>query len=175
MRIIAGELSGRVFNSPGTSKTHPMGDRMKGALFNILGDIEGLTILDAFAGSGALGFEAASRGAQKVVLLDSDRQAQKVIAQNIKDLNLSSSCKLISTSAEAWARLSDEYFDIILLDPPYNDLQPETIVKMTAKAKTEAIIVLSWPDAQEAPVIPDAQKLTERSYANGKLIFYRHN
>lgn len=175
MRIIAGKLSGRVFSSPGTFKTHPMSDRMRGALFNILGDIEGLTVLDAFAGSGALGFEAASRGAAQVLLLDSDRRAQKVIAQNIDALGLGRNCKLISTSAEAWSRVSDELFDVVLLDPPYNDLQLNVLAKVSAKAKPEAIIVLSWPDAEESPILPDTEKLDERSYANGKLIFYRHN
>ena len=67
MRIIAGTLKGQQFQTPHSHKTHPMGDKIRGALFNVLGDIEGLSFLDAFSGSGALAFEAASRGAASVL------------------------------------------------------------------------------------------------------------
>ena len=72
MRIIAGYLGGRQFNSPRSNRTHPMSDKARGGLFNALGDISGLTVLDAFAGSGALSFEAISRGAESVIAVDID-------------------------------------------------------------------------------------------------------
>ena len=87
MRIIAGELRGRQFNSPKGHRTHPMGDRVRTALFNTLGDISDLTILDAFAGSGALTFEAISRGAKSAVTLEIDYDAYEVIQQNAEDLS----------------------------------------------------------------------------------------
>ena len=70
MRVIAGRLGGRNFDSPKTQRTHPMSDKVRGALFNALGDLGGLTVLDAFAGSGACSLEAASRGATEVLAID---------------------------------------------------------------------------------------------------------
>jgi 16S rRNA (guanine966-N2)-methyltransferase len=78
LRVIAGELGGRFFDSPDSDATHPMSERMRGSLFNILGDIKGKTILDAFAGSGALSFEAVSRGAVHALTLEKDKIAQKI-------------------------------------------------------------------------------------------------
>jgi 16S rRNA (guanine966-N2)-methyltransferase len=75
VRIIAGSLKGRTFSEPHGHRTHPMSEKVRGALFNALGDIEGLTFLDAFAGSGALSFEAASRGAKSVIAIDKDGPA----------------------------------------------------------------------------------------------------
>src|SRR3982751_244511 len=103
MRIIAGELKGREFRSPHGHKTHPMSDKVRGALFNVLGDIEGLTFLDAFAGSGALAFEAASRGAKSVVAVDNDSSAHKIIGQNIKDLRLEKIVKVTRANTGGWS------------------------------------------------------------------------
>src|SRR3954470_23836038 len=98
MRIIAGQLKGQQFQAPHGHKTHPMSDKMRGALFNVLGDIEGLTFLDAFAGSGALAFEAASRGAKAVTAIEIDNSAHKTIGQNIKALHISTQVKAVKAN-----------------------------------------------------------------------------
>jgi len=95
MRIIAGRLGGRLFDSPHSHKTHPMSDKARGALFNILGDISGMSVLDPFAGTGAISFEAVSRGAAGAVAIELDKQAQKVITANIASLGLIHEVKLI--------------------------------------------------------------------------------
>ncbi|MEI6237412.1 MAG: RsmD family RNA methyltransferase [Candidatus Saccharibacteria bacterium] len=88
MRIVAGNLRGHHFDSPKNAKTHPMSDKMRGALFNMLGDIEGLTVFDAFGGSGALSFEAISRGAKSAIITEVDKYAWAVIKQNSDKLKL---------------------------------------------------------------------------------------
>jgi 16S rRNA (guanine966-N2)-methyltransferase len=174
MRIISGRLGGRLFDSPGSAKTHPMSDKMRGALFNILGDIEGLTVLDAFAGSGALGFEAASRGAGSALAIDSDLAAQKVIEKNIRQLGLAGSVKLIKATANAWLGTNkDAQFDIVLCDPPYHDLQPNLLVRLTACVKPGGLFVLSWPGGQDPPELLNLEQVENRSYGDGQLIFYR--
>src|SRR5665213_172068 len=95
MRIIAGSLGGRSFTSPRSNRTHPMSDKARGGLFNALGDIDDLTILDAFAGSGALSFEAISRGAASAVAVDIDKNAYQSIQENIVSLNLKDKVKAI--------------------------------------------------------------------------------
>lgn len=174
MRVIAGRLGGRVFASPGTAKTHPMSDRMKGALFNILGDIRDLRILDAFAGSGALGFEAISRGAKHVTAIERDRKAQKIIAANIDGLELHDKIDLVRGSAGSWARnYSGAKFDVVLLDPPYNDIRPDIMKKVIVWAAPNGIVAISWPASETAPELSGCTLLDQRSYANGQLIFYR--
>ena len=85
IRLIAGTLGGRVIEGSGTTRTHPMGERIRSSLFNIIGDeIIGATVLDAFAGSGSLGLEAISRGAKSATFIERDRIAQKIIENNIK-------------------------------------------------------------------------------------------
>ncbi len=174
MRIIAGRLKGHTFDSPGSFKTHPMSDKVRGALFNVLGDIEGLTFLDAFAGSGALAFEAISRGAESVLAIDSDRQAQKVIAGNIKALGLGQKIKLIKASAGAWLDTSRHaMFDIVLCDPPYNDLQPNLLQRLAQRVEEEGLLVLSWPGNQTPPELECMQQIEYRQYGDASLIFYR--
>jgi 16S rRNA (guanine966-N2)-methyltransferase len=175
MRVIAGTLGGRQFDSPKSDKTHPMSDKARGALFNVLGDIEGLTILDAFAGTGALSFEAISRGAASAVVIDSDRAAQKVIANNAHELGLRSQIKLITASANAWLQTSDEneLFDIVLCDPPYNDLQVAVIKRLAGRVKSDGLLILSWPSAAETPKIEGCELLERREYGDANLIFYR--
>ena len=84
MRVIAGRLRGRQFKSPPGRRSHPMSEKMRGALFNVLGDIEGLTLLDAFSGSGAISFEAISRGARSVQAVEKAVLAYRTICKNIE-------------------------------------------------------------------------------------------
>lgn len=174
MRIVAGVLGGRIFSSPGTAKTHPMSERARGALFNTLGDIEGLTVLDAFAGSGALSFEAVSRGAESVVAIESDKSAQNVISQNIEALGLQAQVQLIKATANAWLRSSPEaIFDIVLCDPPYQDPQPKLLNQLAECAKPGGIVVLSLPPEADFSLGPHYQSLTTKDYGDATLVFYR--
>lgn len=174
MRIIAGRLGGRMFDSPQSFKTHPMGDKIRGALFNILGDIEGLTILDAFAGSGAVGFEALSRGARTALLIDNDRAAQRIITQNIKTLRLSRQAALVSASANSWLQTTNTTFDIVVCDPPYNELQPNLITRLAGCINPDGVLVLSWPGGQELPAFEGLKKVAHRSYGDAQLAFYKN-
>src|SRR6185312_1690039 len=102
LRVVAGALGGRVFDSPDGHRTHPMSERVRGGLFNALGDIENLTVLDAFAGSGALGFEAISRGAASVLAVEIDKRAQDAISRNIRTLGLAKQMKLVRANCSSW-------------------------------------------------------------------------
>ena len=175
MRIIAGSLGGRVFDTPGTHRTHPMSDRVRGALFNVLGELEGLTVLDAFAGSGALGFEAVSRGAKHVLCIENDRLAQQTIVRNIKALALPNRVKLIKATANAWLSTNpDAQFDIVLCDPPYDNLQPTLLARLADRANINGLIVLSVPPTADVSFSPEqfALQIT-KDYGDAQLVFYR--
>lgn len=174
MRIISGDLGGRQFEAPKSFKTHPMSDRARGALFNMLGDISGLTFFDPFAGSGALCFEAISRGAQNALAIEQDRTAQQVIAANIKSLGLSAKVKLVKAGAGAWLTNNpDAQFDLTVCDPPYHDLQPNLIKRLSKTVKSGGLFVVSWPADQDLPNLETLELLDRRQYANLTLAFFR--
>ena len=175
MRIIAGYLKGRIFDSPKSPQTHPMGDKIRGALFNILGDIEGLHILDAFAGSGAIGFEALSRGAASASLIETDRAAQIAINSNIHKLGLEKTANLIKTNANAWLLGSDTKFDIVILDPPYENLQENTVIRLADRTKPGGIVALSLPPSAEINLPTKYHNVSTKSYGDAQLRLYRSN
>jgi 16S rRNA (guanine966-N2)-methyltransferase len=177
MRIIAGSLKGRQFQPPHGHKTHPMSDKARGALFNVLGDIEGLSVLDAFAGSGALAFEAASRGAKSVIAVDNDRSAHKTIEQNVKELHLQKNVKITHANIAGWSiHNMEKQFDIVLLDPPYDGIQPDLLARLIKRhVKAGGLAVLSFPGQTEAPQFGLAKIALVRNYGDAQLVFYRKN
>lgn len=120
MRIIAGKYRRRRLQVP-KEGTRPTMDRVKESLFSILGDLEGDTVVDLYAGTGALGLEAASRGAVSVTLVESDRKAAAIIQANIDMLGAGESCSVVQCSVErSRGPLSPRGpFDLILADPPW--------------------------------------------------------
>lgn len=174
MRIIAGNLGGRHFDSPGSHRTHPMSDKMRGALFNVLGDIEELTVLDAFGGSGALGFEALSRGAAKVVVIEVDKPAHRIISKNIQTLGMRMHAHSINASANAWLGTNpDTTFDIVLCDPPYNDLQPNVLSRLAERVAPGGTYVLSYPGHVTPPDFKNLTIAKQQTYGDSQLVFYK--
>jgi 16S rRNA (guanine966-N2)-methyltransferase len=174
MRVIAGRLGGRLFDSPRTHRTHPMSDKARGALFGILGDINGMQVLDPFAGTGALSFEAVSRGAAGALAIESDKQAQKIIAANIESLDLSEQVKLIGGTANSWFNKNrQKTFDIVICDPPYEDLQYDLVEKLEYAVKPGGIFVVSWPKGGDLPRFRNLQLIEQRHYGDMQLVFYR--
>lgn len=176
MRIIAGRLGGRQFNAPSNGKTHPMSEKICGALFNILGDLNGLYLLDAFAGSGALSFEAISRGAEAATAVEIDRTAQTTIAGNIQQLGISGQVTLVRSSVGAWLRNNPgRRFDVVLCDPPYDDLQETTLRQLTERIDDNGLFVLSWPGKCSPPVFSNMEVVKQRLYGDAQLLFYRRS
>lgn len=174
MRIIAGTLGGRVFPSPKGHRTHPMSDRVRGALFNSLGNIENKTVLDAFAGTGALSFEAISRGAKNAVLIDIDVKAHAVMKETAKEFEILDQCKIIRANASGWSDKNPHiFFDIVIVAPPYDDLRPLLVEKLTRHLKPDGIFILDWPGKQELPVLSLQLHNTKR-YGDAQIAFYTH-
>lgn len=122
MRIIAGEMRGRKLKSVEGMQTRPTSDKVKGAIFNILGDkVLDAHVLDLFSGTGNLAFEALSRGSQDAVLVEMSRDAYQVIRENIDLMEVGHKAKLLLMDAFLYRnRYPDEVFDLIFLDPPYH-------------------------------------------------------
>ena len=175
MRIISGKFKGREFRSPGSHKTHPMSDKVRGALFNVLGDIDGLSFLDAFAGSGALAFEAASRGAASIIAIDDDRAAHNVLDQNVKDLRLQACVHPVRANTGGWSiHNMEKKFDVLLLDPPYNDPQVNLLGKLIKRHLSKGgLAVLSSPGKENYPEFDNTEVAAIKKYGDIQLVFYR--
>jgi 16S rRNA (guanine966-N2)-methyltransferase len=136
VRIIAGQLRGRMLEAPSGLATRPTGDRVREALFSMLasrvGPFEGLRVADLYAGSGALGFEALSRGAVFATFVETDGSAQAAIKGNAVRLGVAERVRIFGGSALALPR--SEPFDLIFADPPYAPGSGSGIVKAVSDA-----------------------------------------
>lgn len=176
MRIIAGKLGGRFFSAPQTTATHPMSERVRGSLFNILGDLHGKTVLDPFAGTGALSFEALSRGATSAVLIERDKKAQQTISANIIQLDIEANASLIKANCRMWSQNNpNARFDLILADPPYHDMQLSTIKLLIRHMQPKGLMVLSYSGRGLAPTVNASGVVVvdNRDYGDAALAFYQ--
>ena len=172
VRIIAGEFGGRFIQTPPGSTTHPMGERVRSAMFNSLGEtVRGARVLDAFAGSGAIGLEVLSRGAESVVFVERDRVAQRVIAKNITSLGVDEKSIVIKTTISNWMETADVTgeFDIIFADPPYHNPQFSTVSRLMGLLKPGGTMILSHPGIGEVPIQDKTVVVDSRSYGEAHL------
>lgn len=125
MRIVAGEFRGRELTTPSGGATRPTASRAREALFAILADVSDACVLDLYAGSGALGLEALSRGAARLVLVESSKAAQHAIRTNVSTLRVEARATLLPIRAEAALRALERLgpFSLVFADPPWADAQ----------------------------------------------------
>ena len=177
VRIISGTYGGRKIEAPDNSRTHPMGERIRNALFNSIGkEIEDTEVLDAFAGTGAVGLEALSRGAKATTFIERDHIASKILAKNVASLGAEEHSIIIRASVANWVDLNEShFFDFIFADPPYHDPQFSTVEQLFALLKPGGLMILSHPGRSEAPTRPGVVVVDNRSYGNADLTFYRRD
>lgn len=148
MRVIAGTMRGLKLSAPDGMNTRPTLDRVREAVFSMLMPyLNDAVILDLFAGSGAMGIEALSRGASEAVFVDSDRSSIACINNNIRSSKAEERAHVILSDAHKYLSDCNKSFDIIFLDPPYFDNIYSTILDMIAKNNVlspEGIIVVEW-------------------------------
>ena len=172
VKITSGLFRGRELKAPQNGVTHPMGSREKLALFNSLSDkIKDKIILDVFAGTGALGLEALSRGASHVTFIEADKKAAEILKQNAIVLGVFEQVRIYNTKAEKID--FDSPFDIVIADPPFeyfHDL-PLSVLDRLAKTARE-YFVLSHPSDFDPHAI-DAELLSTKAYAGSRITIFR--
>jgi 16S rRNA (guanine(966)-N(2))-methyltransferase RsmD len=160
VRVIAGELKGRRLKSPAWDGLRPTSDKLRETLFNILAPrVAGARVLDGYAGTGAIGIEAISRGAAWVSFVDSDRRAQALIADNLAHCGVTNGYVIIRAPvAVALDGLgvvppgTPGHFDIIVLDPPYGDPQADLVVAAAGEVLApDGLLVLEHARRRAAP------------------------
>lgn len=177
MRIIAGRLRGRRLFSPKTRRIRPTAGKVREALFSILGQrVEGARVLDLFAGTGALGLEALSRGAQDAVFVEADPSAARLLKRNIESLGLDAACRVVVADVfRALGIISGERgsFDIVLLDPPYGKGLGKRVLEDAAqKGLIAARGIVAWEHpAKREPIepMPGFGKVAAKRYGDTAL------
>jgi 16S rRNA (guanine966-N2)-methyltransferase len=174
MRVISGVLKGKTFDNQ-SNATHPMSEKIRGGLFNILGDIEGLTILDCYSGTGSIAFEAVSRGAMSVVSVESNKKAQKSIEANIKKLGLSKTTRLVNSTVSSFiTNYPDQSFDLIICDPPFDQItDTKTIEKLENLLNEGGLLILSLPVGDQSFNFNKLKIIKEKDYGDARLVFFR--
>ena len=178
MRIIAGTARGRTFEAPHGRDTRPTLDRVRENVFNILQmKVRGAKVLDLFSGSGAMAFEAISRGAEEAVLVDSDRAANTVQRQNAVKLRMEEQCRILHCDWQLAVRqlkAAEERFGVIFLDPPYamHDMAP--VMESLRPLMADDAVILLEHEAKVFPTTPDGFDLYDsRKYGIAGVSFFR--
>jgi 16S rRNA (guanine966-N2)-methyltransferase len=175
MRVISGAYKGRRLVTPPGRDTRPTADRTREALFSILGDVSGLRVLDLFAGSGALGIEALSRGAAEAVFVESSRRAAEAIRANLRavgDPPARISVTKVLTHLER-ARAEDPY-DLVFADPPYSSAPRlgEELSKLLPDVLHETSLTVTESD-KRSPLLLDLPMVDERTYGDTRIAIHR--
>jgi 16S rRNA (guanine966-N2)-methyltransferase len=179
MRIIAGSHKGARIFAPKGRETRPTGDRVREAAFNLIGPgyVEDANVLDLFAGSGAMGLEALSRGAAHATFVESERDACRTINRNLDKLGLEGAtvlCQDALTALRADARGGTRY-DLVLVDPPYqrfSSLQNALIQHLPEILAPNGLLLVETAAAEE-PDLPLAKR-TSRRYGAARLTLFEH-
>lgn len=177
MRIIAGEWKGRVLSGPAGRSTRPMIDKVRGALFNVLGGVSGISMLDVYAGTGAVALEAISRGAVLVEAIEFNRSAAKVIQHNAKLLGAGERLNLILTPVENWldwpANTPEPRYDVIVADPPYTKIDVGVLMRLSNYLKPKGTLVLSHSSKVTPPDLEGLNLVQAKHYGDSALTFYQ--
>lgn len=176
MRIIAGSRKGRRIAAPPGLETRPTGDRVREAVFNLVGPLDGARVLDLYAGSGAMGLEALSRGAEHATFVERDRVAAATIAKNAETLGLADAVTLrredvrrvLATDASAGT-----LYDLVLVDPPYRmlpGLLPD-LSRLVPPVVAAGGLVVVESEAREEPELPLPAR-TSRRYGSVRVTVF---
>lgn len=180
LRVIAGTARGRKLAFVPGEETRPIGDRVKGALFNILGaDIEGAAMLDLFAGTGGVGIEALSRGARRVLFVDASARAVRTIRHNLEHTGLAAGASVLQR--DAFGLLEGpvtERFDYVYVAPPQRRglwaKALETLERLPGWLNPDAwVIAQIHPREYLALELKALEEFDRRTYGNTALVFYR--
>lgn len=179
MRIIAGQRRGHKFDGPRDQSTRPTSDLVRESVFNILGDsVEGLLVLDLFAGTGALGLEALSRGAERAIFVERNRENAALIRRNIATLRYEDRAQVVVNDAYRWAKSfvpADSEPVVVFIDPPYADYEdhPERIAKLleglVASLPDGSILASESSKRLDVEILPDLEAWDVRRYGGTQV------
>ncbi len=171
MRVVAGEFKGRRLHAPRGVRTRPTADRVREALFSMLGDVSGARVLDLYAGSGALGIEALSRGAGSALFVERDRPALAALRRNLEAVGADADVK--REDALGFLTRAEGTFDLVFCDPPYDE------APRVAAALSEALPAMLDENARivtesdkRNPLLLPLPLIVERAYGDTRIAIH---
>jgi 16S rRNA (guanine(966)-N(2))-methyltransferase RsmD len=181
LRVISGSAKGKKLKAPAGLNTRPITDMIKEALFNVLGaKVPNAKLLDLFAGSGSVGIEALSRGAQSVVFVDNSVEALKVVKENLNNCSFTREYHILRNDvfkALGLLKRHNSKFDLIYVDPPFTN---EKIFNEIMEAidvmdilEPEGIVIIRTPRRKEMPIFDRLQEYRLNHYGESSLHYYR--
>jgi 16S rRNA (guanine966-N2)-methyltransferase len=173
VRIVAGSRKGARIFAPKGLETRPTGDRVREAVFDLVGPVEGASVLDLYAGSGAMGLEALSRGAESAVFVDSDRDACRTIERNLEKLRLTGA-EVACRDALSFLAAERRSFDLILVDPPYDVVESVAVRLATylPAVLAESGLVVLESSSRIDPELPSLVLRTSRRYGAARVSLF---
>ncbi len=173
MRIVAGSRKGARIFAPKGNETRPTSDRVREAAFNLIGPLDEAAVLDLFAGSGAMGLEALSRGAASAVFVESDREACRTIERNLAKLGLTGATVLCRDAFQVLTAGSRTY-DLVLCDPPYGFEDNARLAGYLKRVLAPNGLLVYETGAKEQPELEGLQVRTSRTYGSARLTLFEH-
>ncbi len=177
MKILGGNLRGQPFDQPPTRAVRPLSDKVRAAIFDVAGRPEHAVVLDAYAGSGAAGFEAASRGASLVEAIEANQRVARTITKNAHTLKLEWGYVLHQMTVETWLasphqQTNKHRYGLIIADPPYNQLDADTLTRLSEFLLPGGIMVVSHSSKLASPNVEGAELVRHKVYGDSALSFY---
>jgi 16S rRNA (guanine966-N2)-methyltransferase len=171
VRVVAGEFRGRRLAAPRGARTRPTADRVREALFSMLGDVTGARVLDLYAGSGALGIEALSRGAGSAVFVDRDPRAVAAIERNLESLGLEQ--EVLRQDAVRFLARAKGTFDLVFCDPPYDSAShlAAPLAQGLPALTSEHARIVTESDKRNPLELP-FPLITERTYGDTRIAIH---
>lgn len=178
LRISSGSLGGRYIQQPPERITRPMTDKVRQALFNVVGPLDNAAVLDAYAGSGAVSFEAVSRGAAMAEAIEASPKAARIIEANARDLGLIWGFLLSIMTVETWLaspaqEVPNPRYDLITADPPYAKLDDEVLARLGQFLKPSGVLAVSHSSKRPSPVLENLNLVQNKVYGDSALSFYK--
>jgi 16S rRNA (guanine966-N2)-methyltransferase len=178
MRIIAGERKGHTIYAPKGLDTRPTSDRVRENVFNIVAPwVEGARVLDLYAGSGAMGLEALSRGAKSATFVEADPDAVRTIERNLDKLRLTGATvlRLQATTGLAQEAAAGRKYDLVLLDPPYAMTDYDALALYLPRVLADDGLLVLESSARVEPELPGLAVRTTRKYGSTRVTVFEHD
>jgi 16S rRNA (guanine966-N2)-methyltransferase len=171
VRIIAGSRKGHRIDAPRSEHTRPTSDFVREAAFNLIGPVDGATVIDLYAGSGAMGLEALSRGAENCVFVESDREACRTINANLDKLRLEARVRCQDVTRSLASDRST--YDLVLMDPPYGDSPDARLAPHLVRVLAADGLLVYETAATSEPEIEGLTVRTSRRYGAKRLTLFQ--